>query len=86
MAQLVKLLEHVPALGPKMTVLPDYAQQSAIAVVFGLKEPGAVVERITPWGEEEGLNGRRVLTGGLTRAPWQPGAAGGPPHEEVLSG
>jgi hypothetical protein len=21
---------------------------------------------------------------GLTRAPWQPGAAGGPPHEEVL--
>ena len=47
-AEFLKSLEDVPALGPEMTVLPGHVEQPAIAVVLGLEEPGGIIEWIAP--------------------------------------
>jgi hypothetical protein len=50
-AEILKPLEDIAPLGPEPAFLPSHIEESTIAVVLGLEQPGGIIERLAPGGE-----------------------------------
>jgi hypothetical protein len=55
-AEFLEPVQEVSPLRSEMTAFPCHVEQPPVAVVLGLEEPGRVVKRVRPRGEQDRLN------------------------------